>query len=148
MKNSFAKSLGFFVLALALAACNSNGSTNNPSTYPSCTAPGSFVAIYPINGSTNVPDSTQTIYVASSVALGSQFMNVIGVAGNLYPGNGFSEVPLSQVPTPHAKPGFSNPIYYVSALSSLSSATTYTMLLNNSNSVNCQPLQYMQFSTQ
>jgi hypothetical protein len=150
MKNPFAKSLGFFLLGLTLAACNSGGSTNNPSNFPKCQAPGSFVAIYPINGATNVPDGTQNVYVASSVALGSQFMNVIGLPGNggLQAGNQFSEVPLSQIPTPRAKPGFSNPIYYVSAVGTLSSASTWTMYLNNTNSVNCVPLQYMQFTTQ
>jgi hypothetical protein len=148
MKTPFAKSLGFFVLALTLAACNSNNSTNNPSTFPNCNAPGSFAPIYPINGSTNVPDSIQFVYVASSVTLGSQFMNVIGVGGALFPGNSFSQVPLSQVPTPHAKPGFSNPIYYVTAIPNVSSGTTYAMLLNNTNITNCQPTQYMQFTTQ
>jgi hypothetical protein len=148
MKTPFAKSLGFFVFALTLAACNSNGSSNNPSNFPNCTAPGSFAAVYPISGSTNVPDSTQFVYIASSVTLGGQFMNVIGAGGFLAPGNSFSEVPLSQVPTPHTKPGFANPIYYVTALPNLSSATTYTMYLNNQNIANCQPMQYMQFTTQ
>lgn len=148
MKTSFAKSLGFLIMALTLAACNSGGSTNNPSTYPACTAPGSFVGVYPINGSTNVSDSLQTVYVASSVSLGSQYQNVIGVGGYLYPGNSFSEVPLSQVPTPHTKPTFANPIYYVTALPNLNSAATYAMLFNNTNSINCQPFQYLQFSTQ
>ncbi|HTA38379.1 MAG TPA: hypothetical protein VK760_04860 [Candidatus Acidoferrales bacterium] len=149
MKTPFAKLLGSFLLALTLAACNSGGgSTNNPSNFPNCTAPGQFVGIYPIGGSANVPDSTQFVYVASSVTLGGQYQNVIGVGGSLFPGNSFSQVPLSQVPTPHAKPGFANPIYYVTALPNLSSATTYTMLLNNTNSANCVPVQYLQFSTQ
>jgi hypothetical protein len=150
MKTPFAKSLGLFLLAFALAACNSNGSTNNPSTFPNCTAPGSFVAVYPINGSSNVPDSTQNVYVASSVALGSQFMNVIGLpaGGGLIPGNQFSQVPLSQIPTPRAKPSFANPIYYVTAVGTLSSAQTWTMFLNNTNISNCQPSQYLQFTTQ
>lgn len=148
MKTSFAKSLGFFVLALTLAACNSSSNNNNPSGFPNCTPPGSFVAVYPISGSTNVPDGTQNIYVASSVTLGSQFMNVIGVNGGTFPGNQFSEVPLSQVPTPRTKPSFANPIYYVSAVGSLSTATTYTMFLNNTNSVNCVPVQFQSFTTQ
>ena len=67
MKTPFAKSLAFFLLALALAACNSGSNNSNPSTFPNCNAPGSFVAVYPINGATNVPDGTQSIYVASSV---------------------------------------------------------------------------------
>ena len=148
MKISFAKSLGFIVMALTLAACNSGSSSSNPSTFPNCTAPGNFVGVYPENGATNVSDSIQTVYVASSVTLGSQYQNVIGVGGSLFPGNTFSEVPLSQVPTPHTKPSFANPIYYVTALPNVNSGTTYAMLFNNTNSVNCQPFQYLQFTTQ
>jgi hypothetical protein len=135
------------VSAVALSACNS-GSSNNPTNFPNCTPPGSFSAVYPINGATNVPDSTQNVYVASSVALGSQYMNVIGVSGGNFPGNQFSQVPLAQVPTPRAKPSFSNPIYYVTAVGSLSTATAYTMFLNNTNSANCVPVQYLTFTTQ
>jgi hypothetical protein len=148
MKTPFAKSSAFFLLALALAACNSGTNNNNPSGFPNCTAPGSFVAVYPINGANNVPDSTQSIYVASSVTLGNQFMNVIGVNGGTFPGNQFSQVPLSQIPTPRTKPSFANPIYYVSTVGTLSTATQYTMFLNNSNSINCVPVQFQQFTTQ
>jgi len=148
MKTPFAKSLGLFLLALTLAACNSGSNSSTPSNFPSCKAPGSFVAVYPINGATNVPDGTQNVYVASSVALGSQFMNVIAVNGGNFPGNQFSQVPLSQIPTPRTKPSFANPIYYVTAVGSLSTATTYAMGLNNTNIQNCVPTQYMQFTTQ
>ena len=148
MKTPFAKTLAFFLLALALAACNSGTNNSNPSTFPSCKAPGSFVAVYPINGANNVPDGTQNVYVASSVTLGSQFMNVIAVNGGNFPGNQFSPVPLSQIPTPRTKPSFANPIYYVTAVGSLSTATTYAMGLNNTNIQNCVPSQYMTFTTQ
>jgi len=150
MNTTLARSLGWiaFGAAVSLAACNSNNSSTNPSTYPNCTAPGSFQAIYPINGSTNVPDSTQVVYVASSVALGSQYQNaVLPPGGYLQSGNQFSQVPLSQVPTPRATPGFANPIYYQTAVGTLSSASTWTFYLNNTNS-NCQPVQYLQFTTQ
>jgi hypothetical protein len=134
--------------AVALSACNS-GNSSNPTNFPSCTAPGSFTAVYPINGAANVPDSTQNVYVASSVTLGSQYMNVIGLpGGGVIAGNLFSQVPLSQVPKPRALPSFANPIYYVTSVGTLSSASTWTMLLNNTNSANCVPVQYLKFSTQ
>jgi len=151
MKLSFVKSLGLLAVAAAmlLGACNSNNNNNNPSNFPTCTPPGSFVAVYPINGATNVPDSVQNVYVASSVTLGNQFMNVIGPpGGGAVAGNLFSQVPLSQIPTPRAKPNFANPIYYVTAVGTLSSASTWTMFLNNTNSVNCVPFQYLSFTTQ
>ena len=150
MKNPFAKLLGFFVLALTLAACSSGGSGgSNPTNYPNCTAPGQFVAVYPVNGATNVSDSTQAVYIASSVTLGSQYQNVIQQqGGSPYYGNGFSQVPLSQVPTPRTKPGFANPIYYQTTFPTLSATSTWTMFLNNTNSANCIPVQYLQFSTQ
>lgn len=150
MKTPFAKLLGFFVLALTLAACSSGSSgSGGPSNFPNCTAPGQFVGIYPINGTTNVSESTTAVYVASSVTLGSQYMNVIQQQnGSLYFGSGFTQVPLSQVPTPHSKPGFSKPIYYSTTFPALSSASHWTMYLNNSNSANCIPVQYLQFTTQ
>jgi hypothetical protein len=151
MKNTLVKSLGLLGIAsaMALTACNSGGSSSSPSTFPACTAPGSFVGIYPINGATNVQDGIQAVYVASSVSLGSQYMNAIGVPGQgLVAGTGFTQVPLSQVPTPHTKPGFANPIYYQTTFSALTGNTTWTMFFNNSNSANCQPFQYLSFTTQ
>jgi hypothetical protein len=151
MKQTLARSLGCvaFGAAISLAGCNGGGSSNNPSSYPNCTAPGNFQAVYPINGATNVPDGTQVVYVASSVALGSQYQNVIQPpGGGAYAGNLFTQVPLSQVPTPRATPSFSNPIYYQTAVGTLSSASTWTFFLNNTNSANCVPVQYLTFTTQ
>ena len=134
--------------AFALSGCNGSSSTN-PSNSPACSSPGSFTAVYPINRATNVPDSIQNVYVASSVALGSQYTNFIGPpGGGAIPGNLFSQVPLSQIPKPRAKPAFANPIYYVTSVGTLSSASTWTMFLNNTNSANCAPVQYLSFTTQ
>jgi hypothetical protein len=152
MKNMFVKSLALLGLAsaLGLSACSSgSGSTSNPSNFPNCTAPGSFAAVYPIPGAANVPDSTQFVYVASSVALGSQYLNAIqSNGGSTQIGTGFSQVPLSQIPTPHANPSFANPIYYATGVGSLSSETTLTMFLTNQAIPNCVPLQYLTFTTQ
>jgi hypothetical protein len=152
MKIMRVKSLGLLgiALALALTACSSgSGSSSNPSNFPNCTAPGSFVGIYPENGATNVSDGIQQVYVASSVTLGSQYQNVISAGGGTpYYGNSFTQVTFSQVPTPHTNPGFANPIYYTVTFPNLSAGTQYTMYLNNQNSQNCVPLQYLQFTTQ
>jgi hypothetical protein len=150
MIHSFVKPLGFLAMAaaLSLAACNGSNNAGNPSNYPNCTAPGNFVAVYPINGATKVPDNTQTIYVASSVPLGSQYQNVIGApSGAIYAGAGFTQVSLAQVPKPRTKPSFANPIYYSSYVGTLAPSSTWTMLLNNTNSANCIPVQYQQFTT-
>lgn len=150
MKNLLAKILGLagMAAALTLTACNGSNNNNNPSNYPNCTTPGSFAAIYPINGSSGVPSTIQTIYVASSVSLGSQFQSVVGAPnGALYPGGGFTQVTLAQIPKPHASPGFSNPIYYSSFVGTLAPSSTWTILFNNRNISNCVPTQFMQFTT-
>jgi hypothetical protein len=148
MKTPFAKLLGLSVIALALAACNSGGgSTSNPSTYPNCSFPGSFTAMYPENGANNIPDSLTTVYVASSVSLGSQYQTAVSLAGgSLQAGSGFTQVPLSSIPAPHAKAGFANPIYYKSQIGSLGPSSTWLVYFNET--INCVPVQFTQFTTQ
>lgn len=125
------KSIGALFALLAagsiLTACNG---TNNgfpgpgPTSTPSgnCGSPPSanqLEVLYPIPGSKNNPPNVTAIYVSTKGQLPPSnqfdFYLVQSNGSSTYTGN-FAPVPESQIPSPHAKPTYSNPTYYGSAI--------------------------------
>jgi hypothetical protein len=132
--------VSLFFGACALAACGGNGSNFNNFPNVQCVYPtGTVVALaYPAPGAVGVPDSPGQIVIAASPALPNTWQVVLQVPGG---GVGYeallNTIAPSAVPTPYATPSFASPIYETSGLTSaLPSATTVTVLLNNTAS-NC-----------
>lgn len=125
MKKSYG-ALVIIVTATLLAACNGSSGTiaPPPGTGTNCGGPPSanqLEVLYPVPNSRNAPGSLGNIYVATKGQLpqNNQF--------NFYlvQSNGFSTftspffgISKSKIPTPHAKPRYSNPVYYASSLPS------------------------------
>ncbi len=153
MKNAIIRSLTVaFAAAAALAACNGTNYSNvyvGPTPGPPCVLPSTFTAIYPPNNST-VPASVTAVYVASQQSnlatgnLGTAVQPPNGLPA--YQGGAFAKVTASQIPSPHATPGFSNPIYYASSIGGLVAGATYQIGFNNTSS-GCQATLFLTFTT-
>lgn len=151
MKNTFARGVAAFAVLAALAACNgSNNNSTNPST-PTCALPATFAVVYPVDGSNTVPVSNLYFYIASqsnNLANGN-YQAVVQPPNGLpaYVGGNFTQVPLSQIPTPRTLPTFSNAIYYQSNIGGLTAGSTYQIGFNNS-ATSCSPNLVATFTTQ
>lgn len=122
------KSNGAMMVLIAaglLAACNSNnGFSNNPppGTGSNCGGPPSsnnLQVLYPIPNSKNAPAALGNIYVSTKGQLPpSNSFNFYVVQSNGLSTftSPFFGISKSQIPTPHATPGYSKPIYYASSL--------------------------------
>lgn len=126
MKQSIGALLLFFSAAM-LAACNgSNGFSPGPgpTSGPSgnCGGPPSankLEVVYPIPGSRRAPSALGNIYVSTQGQLppNNQFNFLLSQSNGSSTFTGtFTGISESQVPTPHAKPPYSNPIWYASAI--------------------------------
>jgi hypothetical protein len=114
--------LTLFGAAILLSACNgnNNGITTPPGSGSFCGGPpNQLEVLWPIPNSKNAPSGLGNIYVSTKGTLPpSNSFNFF-----LVPSNGLSTftstffgVSQSQIPTPHATPSYSNPIYYASSL--------------------------------
>ncbi len=154
MKKSIG-ALALFATASMLAACNGNnngivgpGPTSTPSG--SCgRPPNQLEVVYPIPGSHKAPINLTAIYVATKGALppsnSYDFFLSQSSGASTFTGP-FGQISASQVPTPHAKPSFTNPTYYGSAIAG-PYGSTYIIgpqqavsLLWNDGGKNCSPL--------
>jgi hypothetical protein len=110
-----------------LAACNGNngfGPGPAPSSGPNgnCGGPPSsnqLEVLYPEPGSHKAPPGLGNIYISTKGQLPSsnQFNFFLSQSNGSSTFTGlFAGISESQIPTPHAKPSYSNPIYYASAI--------------------------------
>jgi hypothetical protein len=142
MRKPLVRSLFLVVVTAVLSAC---GGYNNPGgapAFPNCNPPGSLVMVYPIPGNGKIPASTQNVFFASSVGLGGGgFITAVAPpnGGALFGGGPFVPVPVTSVPTPHAKPNFAKPLYFESNIGGLTGASTYTIYFVN-DTINCNPV--------
>jgi hypothetical protein len=120
------KTVGAFLTVAAtvtiLAGCNSSNNNNVPGNGTYCGGPGrNMEVLYPAPNAKNVQAATLTaIYVSTSSALPPSnsfnfLLNTSVPSVSYYTGN-FGQVNASQIPTPHAKPTYSNPVYYATSL--------------------------------
>jgi hypothetical protein len=150
MKRALIRSLAMAAMAAGLAACNGGGSSSaSPTLGPTCVVPSPFTMIYPENGS-SVSATIGAVYIAVQSSLANTYNTGVQPANGVFPGyygGTFTQVPASQIPTPHAKPGFANPIYYASSLGQgLYSGVTYQIGFNNT-ATNCTPAVIDTFTT-
>jgi len=107
--------------AALLTACNGSGTISPPpGTGTNCGGPpNNLKVLYPIPNSKNAPGALGNVYVSTKGQLpASNSFNFF-----LVPANGLSTytspffgISESKIPTPHAKPPYSNPVYYASSL--------------------------------
>ena len=139
------------VAGFGLAGCGYNGGVTIPGT-GSCLFSGLTQLIYPIPGSTGVPDAPQQIVFATSQLFPSGFDVLISSDPNANnAGNGtaafFQRIQQAQVPQPSAALTISNPFYESAALSTSFPHGTYYVFLNDSR-VSCTPTPAGSFTTQ
>jgi hypothetical protein len=153
---SMKKSIGplaVFAMASALVACNgSNGIVGpSPTATPSGNCgrpPNQMEVLYPIPGSHNVTPALPAIYVATngSLPVSNDYDFYLSQSSGAFTYTGlFTPISASQIPTPHAKPSYSNPTYYASVIAG-PSGSTYIIgpdqavsLLWNDGGRNCSP---------
>jgi hypothetical protein len=126
MKKSIGALFALFATAGMLAACNGNtyGPGPGPTTAPSgnCGGPPSsnqLEMLYPIPGTRKAPAALGNIYVSTKGALppSNSFNFYLSQSNGASTFTGlFTAISASQIPTPHAKPSYSNPTYYASAI--------------------------------
>ncbi len=156
MNKSIGALFSLIAATAVLAACNG---TNNgfpgpgPTSAPTgnCGGPppnNQLEVVFPIPGSKNAPPALGNIYVATKGSLppSNQFDFFLAQAnGNSTFTGLFAPIPESKIPNPHAKPKYSNPTYYASAIAG-PYGSTYTIgpgqavtLLWNDGGRNCTP---------
>jgi hypothetical protein len=154
MKKSIGVLFALVAAAGTLAACNGGnaiGSGPSPTSGPTGNCggpPNSLEVIYPIPGTRKAPPALANIYVATKGTLppSNQFDFYLAQSSGASTFTGpFTPISSSQVPTPHANPGFSNPTYYASAIAG-PYGSSYVIgpdqavsLLWNNGGVNCTP---------
>lgn len=112
--------------ATMLAGCN--GNVNNPTPTPTsapsgtCGGPPSsnqLEVLYPIPNTKKAKPDLLNIYVSTKGTLppsnSFDFFLQLSTGASTYTGL-FTPVSAGSIPTPHAKPSYSNPTYYASAI--------------------------------
>ncbi len=153
------KSVGALLVLFAagiVAGCNGNnnglpgpGPTQAPSG--NCGSPPSanqLEVLFPIPNSKNAPVGLNNVYVSTKGQLPPSnqfdFFLTQSNGGQTFTGP-FAVISESQIPTPHKKPTYSNPVYYATAIAG-PSGSNYTIgpdqavsLLWNDGGRNCTP---------
>jgi hypothetical protein len=137
------------VVAGLLAACNSYGGSTSPppGTGSNCGGPpqaNQLEVLYPIPNSKNAPVALGNIYVSTKGQLPpSNSFNFYLVQANGFSTftSAFFGISKSQIPTPHATPSYSKPIYYASSLppSYIIGPAQPVSLLWNDGGTGCTP---------
>lgn len=125
MKRSIGALLVFLTAGL-LTACSGNGvfgpgpgPTPAPPSGNCGGPPNQLEVVYPIPGSRNAPPSLANVYVSTKGPLpgSNQFDFFLSQSNGSSTFTGpFTPINASQIPTPHAKPPYSNPTWYASAI--------------------------------
>jgi hypothetical protein len=123
------KSIGalsvLFAAAAMLAGCNGGntyGPTPTPTSTPSGTCggpPNQMEVLYPIPGTRKAKPNLLNIYVSTKGTLppsnSFDFFLELSTGATTYTGL-FTPVSYGSIPTPHAKPTYSSPTYYGTAI--------------------------------
>jgi hypothetical protein len=127
MKKSFGALLALFAASGMLTACNGTngvGPAPTPTSGPTgnCGGPPSanqMEVLYPIPGTRKAPAALGNVYVSTKGSLppSNQFDFYLSQSdgSSTYTGL-FESISESQIPPPHAKPTYTNPVYYASAI--------------------------------
>ncbi|MGC1380977.1 MAG: hypothetical protein WA814_08140 [Candidatus Baltobacteraceae bacterium] len=147
------KSIGVFAAAVAgtalLTACNGSSGNNNPppGVGTNCGGPPSanqLQVLYPIPNSKHAPPALGNVYVSTKGQLPpSNSFNFFLVQANGAQTftSVFFGISKSQIPSPHATPKYSNPVYYASSLppSYVIGPSQSVSLLWNDGGTGCSP---------
>jgi hypothetical protein len=143
MKHRIGAFLTVVAAAGLLVACNGNNN-NPPGTGTNCGGPANNMEVlYPRPGSKTAPSTLANIFVATQGALPTSnsfnfYMNTS--VPLLYPFTStFFRVSASAIPSPHATPTYSNPVYYASSLQSPPGPLNAVQLLWNDGGTGCNP---------
>ena len=152
MKRSIGALFALLTAAGVLAACNGSGVGPGPAPSPpsgNCGGPPqNLEVLFPIPNSRNAPPSLGNIYVSTQGALppSNQFNFFLSQSNSSSTFTGpFTPINASQIPQPHASPGYPNPSYYASAIagpygsSYIIGPNQYVTLLWNDGGRNCTP---------
>ncbi len=142
--------LGAFAAGAALlAGCNGSSGNNNPppGVGTNCGGPPSanqLQVLYPIPNSRNAPQALGNIYVSTKGQLppSNQFNLFLAQANGAQTFTSvFFGISKSQIPSPHATPGYSNAVYYASSLppSYIIGPNQAVSLLWNDGGTGCSP---------
>ncbi|MBV9719990.1 MAG: hypothetical protein JOZ77_11775 [Candidatus Eremiobacteraeota bacterium] len=110
--------------AAVLAACNNNGNVSVPGQGQNCGGPPSsnqLEVLWPIPNTKKAPPNVGNIYVSTKGTLppsNSFNFYIVQSNGASTFTSTFYGISESAIPTPHAKPTYSNPTYYASSLPS------------------------------
>lgn len=124
MKKALTAPVFLVALAAVLTACNGNSVNNSPppGTGTNCGGPPSsnkLEVLFPKPNSKNAPQALGNVYVATQGQLppnnSFNFLLVQSNGAQTFTGN-FAGISKSQIPTPHANPSYSNPIYYATPI--------------------------------
>jgi hypothetical protein len=142
MKSRVFAAMAIFGL-FALPACGGGG---NSSPVPTGTTCPNIVAqaqlLYPVPGSTAVPDNVASIAIAVSSPLVSDVYNIaFANSGGLlgYSNNYLVQITANQLPSGSATTTITNPTYMSAQLTGLPSATAFTAIGINNPATNCIP---------
>lgn len=145
MNKSIGALSAILTAATLLSACNGSNSSPAPAPSSNCGGPpNQLEVLYPIPNSKNAPPALGNIYVSTRGGLppsnSFNFYLVQSNGNSTFTGN-FAQINKSQIPTPHANPTYSNPVYYASSLPPSYSIgpEQAVSLLWNDGGVNCSP---------
>jgi hypothetical protein len=146
MKKSIGAVLSISITAGLLAACGGNSSSSAPpGTGTFCgSAPNQMEVLYPKPGSKSVNPALTSIYVSTKGQLppsnSFNFFLAQSNGGQTFT-SPFFGVSESSIPTPHAKPTYSNPVYYATSLppSYVIGPAQVVSLLWNDGGTGCSP---------
>lgn len=138
--------------AFALAGCSGGGGGYAPSGPGSCLFSGVTQLVYPIPGSTSVPDAFGQVVFATSQLFSYSYDVLINTDPNPnHAASGtaafFQRIDPSQVPSPSATPTISNPYYESASFSGSFPHATYYLFFNDS-AVPCTAVSAGSFTTQ
>jgi hypothetical protein len=148
MRKSMGALVAVFAAGAVLAACNSaSNNSQPPGTGSNCGGPPSsnqLEVLYPIPNSRRAPPALGNIYVSTSGQLppNNQFnFELVQANGSSTFTGTFTGISESQIPTPHATPSYSNPVYYASSLppSYVIGPNQAVSLLWNDGGTGCTP---------
>ena len=120
MKHSIGALFAFVTAASLLTACGPGTSSLPPGTGNNCGPPPvQLDVLYPIPNSRRAPRNLRNVYIVTNGHLpnaNAYNFNLVQANGSSTATSPFFGVNKSQIPRPHARTTFTNPIYYATSI--------------------------------